>query len=232
MQSLLWHVTNRTAETLLIFNLFHLLLAGLAFMVLVHQRINRGVRGRPERLITIGFATLVLHFALLTLRFAVAFFLHQQVQLAGVERFSHGLLVAGVLVMVAAYLDAAKRKVFPGLIAGLLAVFGLVLIDLVAAGVANGAAEGTHSWATLVSDGLAVAALLLPIRAVLRGDVGWRGRVFRLVALISLAMVFVLHAAPTLAPANNSVFLWTSARNICWTGCLCASTLRSSSWPA
>ena len=47
MQSLLWHVTNRTAETLLIFNLFHLLLAGLAFMVLVHQRINRGVRGRP-----------------------------------------------------------------------------------------------------------------------------------------------------------------------------------------
>ncbi|MGA2001018.1 MAG: ATP-binding protein [Terriglobales bacterium] len=208
MQSLLWHVTNRTAETLLIFNLFHLLLAGLAFMVLVHQRINRGVRGRPERLITIAFATMVLHFALLTLRFAVAFFLHQQVRLAGLERFSHGLLAAGALIMVAAYLDAAKRKVFPGLIAWLLAVLGLVVIDLVAAGAANGAAEGTHSWATLVSDGLAIAALLLPIRAVLRGDVGWNGRVFRLVALISLAMVFVLHAAPTVAPAGDSVFLW------------------------
>jgi signal transduction histidine kinase len=208
MQSLLWHVTNRTAETLLIFNLFHLLLAGLAFMVLVHQRINRGVRGRPQRLITIGFATLVLHFALLTLRFAVAFFLHQQVRLAGVERFSHGLLVAGALVLVAAYLDAARRKVFPGLVAGLLAVLGLVVLDLVVAGSANGTAEFTHTWATLVSDGLAVAALLLPIRAVLRGDVGWNGRVFRLVALISLAMVFALHVAPTVAPASFSVFLW------------------------
>ena len=208
MQSLLWHVTNRTAETLLIFNLFHLLLAGLAFMVLVHQRINRGVRGRPERLITIGFATLVLHFALLTLRSAVAFFLHEQVRLAGVERFSHGLLVAGVLIMVAAYRDAAKRKVFPGLIAGLVAVLGLVVIDLVAARFSNGAAEGTHFWATLVSDGLGVAALLLPIRAVLRGEVGRYDRMFRLVALISLAMVFVLHAAPTVAPASYAVFLW------------------------
>ena len=208
MQSLLWHVTNRTAETLLIFNLFHLLLAGLAFMVLLHQRINRGVRGRPERLITIGFATLVLHFALLTVRFAVAFFLHQQVQLAGVERFSHELLVAGVLVMVAAYLDAAKRKVLPRLIAGLVAVFGLMVMDLLAAGAASGTAQGIHSWATLVSDVLAAAALLLPIRAVLRGDVGRNGRVFRLVALISLATVFVLHAATTVAPGNYSVFLW------------------------
>jgi signal transduction histidine kinase len=208
MQTLLWHVTNRTAETLLIFNLFHLLLAGLAFMVLLHQRVNRGVRGRPEGLITIGFATLVLHFAVLTLRFAVAFFLHQQGRLAGVERFSHGLLVAGVLVMVAAYLDAAKRNVFPGLMAGLVVAFGLVVIDLVAGGAAHGAAEGTHSWATLISDGLAVAALLLPIRAVLRGDVGWNGRVFRLVALISMAMVFLLHAAPAVSPAGYSVVLW------------------------
>ena len=140
MQSLLWHVTNRTAETLLIFNLFHLLLAGLAFMVLVHQRINRGVRGRPERLITIAFATLVLHFALLTLRFAVAFYLHQGFRLAGLERFSHGLLVAGVLIMVAAYLDTAKRNIFPGLGAGLVAVLGLAVIDVVSAGFANAAA--------------------------------------------------------------------------------------------
>ena len=206
MQSLLWHVTNRTAETLLIFNLFHLLLAGLAFMVLVHQRINRGVRGRPERLITIAFATLVLHFALLTVRFAVAFFLHQHVRLAGLERFSHGVLVAGVLVMVAAYLDAAQRNIFPGLLAGLVAVVGVVVVDVVAAGFANGALEGTHSWAMLAKDGIAAAALLLPIRAVLRGDVGWNGRVFRLLALTSLAVFFLLHAIT--AVAQHNVVLW------------------------
>jgi signal transduction histidine kinase len=209
MQSLLWHVTNRTAETLLIFNLFHLLLAGLAFMVLVHQRINRGVRGRPERLITIAFATLVVHFALLTVRFAVAFFLHQQVRLAGLERFSHGLLVAGVLVMVAAYLDAAKRNVIPGLMAGLAALLGLVVVDIASAGLTSGGVtESAHSWAALASDGLAVAALLLPLRAVVRGDVGWKGRIFRVVALISLAAVFVLHTIPAIAPGSYGVFLW------------------------
>ncbi len=32
MESLLWQVSNRTAETLLILNLFHLLLAGLALL--------------------------------------------------------------------------------------------------------------------------------------------------------------------------------------------------------
>ncbi|MGZ4813532.1 MAG: sensor histidine kinase [Terriglobales bacterium] len=208
MESLLWHLTNRTAETLLIFSLFHLLLAGLAFMVLVHQRMNRGVRGRPERLITIAFAVLVLHFALLTLRFAVAFYSHAPPHLAGLDTISHGLLVAGVMVLVAAYLDAAKRNVFPGLVAGLAAVVGLVIIDLVATGFWRAAAEGAHSRAALVSDVLAVAALLMPIRAVIRGDVGWNGRVFRLLALISLVTVLVLHAAPTVAPANYNVLLW------------------------
>jgi signal transduction histidine kinase len=207
MQSLLWHLTNRTAETLLIFNLFHLLLAGLAFMVLLHQRVNRGVRGRAERLITIAFAVLVLHFALQTLRFAVAFYSHAPLRLAGLVTISHGLQVAGVMVLVAAYLDAAKRNVFPGLVAGLVAVVGLVLIDLVSTGFWQ-AAEGAHSWAALVSDALAVAALLMPIRAVFRGDVGWNGRVFRLLALISLATVLVLHVATAVAPASYNVLLW------------------------
>src|SRR5512135_3308479 len=106
MESLLWHLTNRTAETLLILNLFHVLLAGLAVMVLVHQRVNRGVTGTADRLVTLGSFLLVLYFALLTLRFGVAFFLHEQMRLAGVQRMSHGLLVGGTLVMVAGYLEA------------------------------------------------------------------------------------------------------------------------------
>src|SRR5689334_7900218 len=128
MESLLWHVTNRTAETLLIFNLFHLLLAGLAFMVLVHQRVNRGVRGRPERLVTIAFGAIVFHFALLTLRFAVAFYFHIPPSLAGLEKFSYGLLVSGVLLLCAAYVDASKRIFLHGLIAVPVIVVAIVMV--------------------------------------------------------------------------------------------------------
>ena len=207
MESLLWHVTNRTAETLLILNLFHLLLAGLTFMVLMHQR-NRGVRGRHEGLITVAFAVLVLHFSFLTLRFAVAFYSHAPLRLAGLDTISHGLLVAGVIILVAAYLDAAKRNIIPGLVAGLSAVIGLVIIDLLSTGFGRSTPEGTHSAAALVTDAIGVVALLLPLRAVSRGDVGWNGRVFRLLALISLITVLLLHAAPTIAPANYTLLLW------------------------
>jgi len=38
MGSVFWHLANRTAETQFIFNLFHLLLAGLTLLVLLHQQ--------------------------------------------------------------------------------------------------------------------------------------------------------------------------------------------------
>ncbi len=205
MESLLWHVTNRTAETLLILNLFHLLLAGLALMMLLHQRINRGVRGRAERLITIAFAILVAHFALLTLRYAIAFFLHAQINLAALERFSQALLIAGTLVMVAGYLDAAKRNFRWLLIGGTVVLAALVAADVSATVLLAG--SSAHSWMLLAGDALALGALLLPLRPVLRGEIG-KGRGFRLVALVALALVFVLDAAPAMARTGHGVLLW------------------------
>ncbi len=207
MESLLWHITNRTAETLLIFNLFHLLLAGLALMVLVHQRVNRGVRGRPEGLITSAFALLALHFALLTLRFATAFYLHAPLRLAGLETLSHALLVAGALVLTAAYLDRAKHDIVPPLAGGLTAVLALVLIDLVSQGGAN-AANGLPSWPRLAGDALAIAALLWALKTLLAGKIDWNGHAFRLMAITSLALVFLLHAAPAVVGRTHAVLVW------------------------
>jgi hypothetical protein len=42
------HLASRTAGPLLILNLVHLLRTGLAGMVLLHLRVNRGVTGPPD----------------------------------------------------------------------------------------------------------------------------------------------------------------------------------------
>ena len=97
MGSVFWHLANRTAETQFIFNLFHLLLAGLTLLVLLHQRrTNRDATTRdPNRLLAAGFLLLVLHFALLTLYFGAEFFFRTELAWAGFQSFSHGLLVWG-----------------------------------------------------------------------------------------------------------------------------------------
>ncbi len=206
MESLLWHLTNRTAETLLILNLFHLLLAGLAVMVLLHQRRHRGVKGRPDRLITAGAALLVLHFAALTLRFGLVFFLHEQLRLPGLERVSHGLLVLGVLVIVGGHLDAAGGKLLRIVAPALGTLLALVASDFLFH-IPRTGARG-HSWAMLTSDVLAIAALLLAMCSVIRRDCDWEGRRFRLLALASFAAVFVLHLLPSLVRTSQGVLLW------------------------
>jgi signal transduction histidine kinase len=208
METLLWHVTNRTAETLLIFSLFHLLLAGLVLMVLVHQRINRGVRGRPERLLTIGFAALVAHFALRTAWFAAAFFLREQLHIEAVQRCAHALLVAGVLAIVAGYLDGAHRNFRRLLIAGSLVLLALVAVDFTATAFLGFAAVASQSWDLVASDALAFLALLAALRSVLRGEIEWNGRTFRAVALATLAFVFVAHALPLLARTGHPNLVW------------------------
>lgn len=208
METLLWHVTNRTAETLLIYSLFHLLLAGLTLMVLVHQRVNRDVRCRPERLLTIGFAVLAAHFSLLTLWFAAAFFLREPIHLEPVERLSHALLISAALLIGAGYLDAAKRKFRPVLTAGFGILITLGAADIVLASVPGVDGARVHTWALLAADALAFVILLRPLQCVFRHEIEWNGRRFRLVALATLATVFVAHAAPLLIRTGHDTLLW------------------------
>ncbi|MGI9101445.1 MAG: sensor histidine kinase [Terriglobales bacterium] len=207
MDSLLWHLTNRTAETLLILNLFHLLLTGLAVMVLLHQRLHRGAIHRPERLVTLGFGVLGLHFAILTLRFAVAFFFGDPLRLAGLEGVSHALLIAGVVIIASAYLDAIKSRFGPLAVPAFLALIILELIELSRTALDLSIAKA-HSWAMLAGDAIGFAVLLFAIAAIIRNAVEWPGRGFRLLGLASLAAVFVLHGAPSFLPHSYGVVVW------------------------
>jgi two-component system, NtrC family, sensor kinase len=221
MESLLWHLTNRTAETLLILNLFHLLLTGLAVMVLLHQRLNRDAKTRADRLITAGFALLALSFALLTLRFGAVFFLQEQIGMAGAERISHALLVCGAMVIVAGYLDAAGAAI--GYVLGAIpAAIVLLLVDLSRSLPSGDSIQRSHSWPMLISDTLAVGALILAIRIVARGDCAWPGRGMRLAALLCFTAVFALHGAPLVAPAY-STWGWNLEQHLL-TITLCALT--------
>lgn len=221
MESLLWHLTNRTAETLLILNLFHLLLTGLAVMVLLHQRVNRDAKTRADRLITTGFSLLALHFALLTLRFGAVFFLQEQIGLAGLERISHSLLVCGTLVIVAGYLDAAGVALRYAALT-IPALLVVLLVDLSRTLPSTDPIQRPHSFPMLLADALAIGALLLGIRVIARRDCAWPGRGMRLAALSSFTVVFAMHGAPLLVP-RYAILCWNIEQHLL-TVTLCALT--------
>ena len=214
MESFFWHLTNRTAETLLILNLFHLLLTGLAVLVLGYQRLYRGAMARADRLLGIGFSLLALHFALLTLRFGVAFFFREQLSLAGLERVSHGLLVCGVLIIAAAYLDAAGGKLIRYLVPAFPVLLILVLLDVWQVLPPLSDAQRPHSIAMLASDLLAIMAIVMAAGCVARDKVQWAGRRMRLLALACLAVVFLLHGLPTFVARPYGVLIWNAEEHL------------------
>ncbi|MBZ5564817.1 MAG: hypothetical protein LAP13_20650 [Acidobacteriia bacterium] len=209
MQSLLTHLTSRTAETLLILNLFHLLLVGLTLAVLLHQmRANRQSVGRPDRLLTLGFVLLALHFTALTLHFGTAFFLRIELKLAGVERVSHGLFVAGVLLIVAAYLDFGGSRRLGRALMGLPIVVVMVLFDVSTAAPPLSAAGRPHSAAMIISDLVGLVVVMLGIRAVGKGECIWEGRRVRLLALGALAAILLLDALPSFLSRPAGILVW------------------------
>lgn len=215
MQSLFWHLTNRTAESLLILNLFHLLLAGLTLLVLLHQLgVNRKHTDRADRLVTFGFFLLVIHFAALTLHFGASFFLHRPVQLVGLERISHGLFVAGVLVIVAAYLDSGNDSRFWWVVAAFPVLAGTVLVDVSSKLPPLGAEGRPHSVAMLAGDLLGFLAVALGAAVVARGKCRWEGGRVRLLALASMALVLLLHGLPSFVPGPVGVVVWNAEEQI------------------
>ena len=217
MGSVFWHLANRTAETQFIFNLFHLLLAGLTLLVLLHQqRTNRGATTRdPNRLLAAGFLLLVLHFALHTLYFGAEFFFRTELAWAGFQSFSHGLLVWGLLTVVAFHrpgeLRRGHRVVSWAIPAGIL-VGGLVLADILFASPQLVSEGYPHSLPVLLLDLLALGGVGFGMRAV------WRrrqeGTTAALAALASFGLVFLLHSAPFFVTPSIGISLWNLEQNL------------------
>jgi hypothetical protein len=136
MESLFWQLANRTAETQFIFSLFHLLLAGLTLLVWLHQLRMARVGRSPERtwLLPAGFSLLVLQFGLATFHFGIEFFFRKDLEWRGLERFSRGLTVCGLLLVIAALWQdrqAGDRLLDRRLQRVCALVAGLVLLDSV-----------------------------------------------------------------------------------------------------
>ncbi len=208
MQSLVWQVLNRSAESLLILNVFHGLLAGLTLVVLLHQRLNRPWNPRADRFGAAGFALLVSSFGLMGMRFARVFFSPDAHPFLGVERVSHGILVAGVLALCAGYVTGGERPTRGWVAPAFLGLAALVWLDMLRPVAAISGTLRTHSAATLASDALALMAIALAIRSVTRGDCSWSGSAVRLIALCALAAVFLLHAVPFTINKPAGIVIW------------------------
>ncbi len=216
MESLFWQLANRTAETQFIFNLFHLLLAGLTLLVWLHQlRVARGAAtAAPPLVLPLGFFLLVLHFGFLTHHFGVQFFLHKEFKWEGFESLSRGLLACGLLLVVSALLDARRDQAnhwgrWPqhgcALVAGLVLIDGLIPRWRVPLG------APAHSAVVLAIDAVALLVVVLGMRAASQGkEAGWRAN---LVALALVGASLLLHNASIFLPRPTGIFLWNTEQH-------------------
>lgn len=212
MDSLLWQVSNRTAETLLILNLFHLLLAGLTLLVLLHQRRSADLEPerRPERLLVIGFGLLSLHFAFLTAYYGAAFFFRRELQLEDPERLFHGLLIAAILFMMASYHRRAADRPARWLWGALALLAAIVAVDVIFD--RQPPAGHPHSVFMLISDAIGMMAVLSAFRLVLRNR--WETRGMRLVALGGLALVLAGHGLPQFLSRHAGIVVWNADEHL------------------
>lgn len=210
MESLFWLLANRTAETEFIYNLFHLLLAGLTLLVLLHQlRAARRQVGMRSWLFPLGFLLLVSHFALLTLYFGSGFFFHRELGWAGLEGLSHGLMACGLVVVVAAYLEVprnAKTDLARWTLRGCAVIAAMALIGILPSSFRLALSDRLHSVATLAIDSLVLVAVGLGMRAVLRSEE--QGLPARLVALASMTGALLLHSVSLFLPRHAGILVW------------------------
>ncbi len=217
MEALLGQLISRTADTQLIFNLFHLLLAGLALVVLLYQlRAGRAEStGTADRLLPSGFFLLVLHYGLLTLRLAVEFFLHKEFQWPGFEGVSHGLMACGLTLVVAGYLAAwseQESRLARWTLRGLGLVAGLAAIDLLVPFPSWAPAERSHSAPVLLIDLLALLTVGLGLRGVTRAE--REGRWAELIALACAGASLVFHCGAVFLPDLIGLLAWNAEQHL------------------
>ncbi len=213
MESLFWQLTNRTAETQFIFNLFHLLLAGLTLLVLLHQ-LKAGGRerlGNEGWFLLSGFSLLVLHFAILTLHFGTEFFFRRPLVWRGFGGLSHGFMACGLLFVVTALWEGHKnqeRQVAWGFRQSCVLVIAAVLLDVVFFPSKELSGEAVHSVPMFGLDLLALLAVVIGMRKVMRAKgEGWRAT---MVAFGSVGIALLLHSTLVFLPRPTGVLLWNA----------------------
>jgi signal transduction histidine kinase len=215
--SLFWHLTSRTAETEFIFNLFHFLVAGLTLLVLLHQAQPGQDHDahRAHRLLTAGFLLIAVQCALLGLHFGALLFLHIDLNWAGPEALSRGLLAFGVVVIAAGYVRSAHagspRRAWA------LAWACTLIAALTVAAVLGAAAKLPHarSWQPAMSaagDLLALAAVIFGIASARRDRPD--GRRATILGLTLLALFLVLQSVSPLLPHYPAILAWNAEQHL------------------
>ena len=217
MDTFLWNLFNRTSETQFIFNLLHLLLAGLTLLVLLHQMRGKGEKkpGRAEQMLWGGFLLFVLHFGLRTLYFAVQFFLQKNLEWAHFELGSHGLIACGTLLIVAGLLLPSfrdSRRLLRWTVRGVALVVLFMLADVVLPWVFGTGTEATHSalmgGADLAMLAIAGGGFFVLLR---RGTLGSKSGPAA-VALLGLASL--LHLVAFITEARAGALTWNAEQHV------------------
>ena len=205
MDSLFWQVSSRSAETLLIFSLFHLLLSGLTLVMVLRQRLSADLEPDrwPEALLPIGFGLLVLHFTLLTLYFGAGFFFQRRPQVHQPERLLHGVLIAAVVVIVSAHHVRATGRRPRWAWAALALLTTFVTLDVLVRGPL---ALQPHSFFMLACDAVGVAAAITALRRVARCR--WEAYRMRILALSVLSAALFAHGIPQFLSNHAAVIVW------------------------
>lgn len=216
MNSLLWHLVSRTAESQFIFNLFHLLLAGLTLLVLLHQfRTKRASVGVPDRLMPVAFALLVLNFALLTIHFGSEFFLRRDWNWNGLERLPHGLMATGLLLALVSLANEEpdwNSDLIHWILRGCLVVVGLSLGDILLWSLAPPTGQRLHAMTLMIIDLLVVASIAFGIRAVIGGQE--KSRWVSSTGFLLAGLALLLHSASFFTQVRAALLLWNAEQHL------------------
>jgi signal transduction histidine kinase len=215
MGPLFWQLVNRTAETQFIFNLFHLLLAGLTLLVWLHQlRMPRtGPGAQRTWFLASGFLLLVLQFALGTLHFGLEFFFRKLLGWPSLDAMGPGLAACGLLLIITGLNDDDPvrnpfRRWLPTACA---IVTGLVLLDSVIARLPRLAGEFA-SVPLLIISFVTLMAILFGMHPVMQVRAnGWRSN---LAALGFTALAVLLHHSSSLVPHKAGILLWNAEQHV------------------
>lgn len=204
------HLFKISDETQFIFGLFHLLLAGLTLLVLLHQIRENRTQGNKKagQVLTWGFLLIAVDFAFATIHFGGNFYFHRELGWQGFESFSRGLMGCGVLLIAASYWEdygvIARRPLRWAVgSCGLVAV--AVAVDLLFSYTSITTVERIHIAAEVFIASVALLALGIALWVVVRSRPG--GRVASLLALTALAIALMLNVLPTFL-SQRQVLLW------------------------
>ncbi len=215
MEPLFWQLVNRTAETQFIFNLFHLLLAGLTLLVWLHQLRMPRTEPLAQRtwFLAAGFLLLVLQFALGTLHFGLDFFFRKLFGWRGLDAVAPGLAACGLLLIITGLNDDdPARNPFRRWLATVCAIIaGLVLADSVIARMPRLPSEFASAPLLIISV-VTLMAILFGMRPVIQVRAnGWRSN---LAALAFTALAVLLHNSASLVPHKAGILLWNAEQHV------------------